>query len=219
MPERRLTRFLFEALFLVGLAVGLGFAGVRPVVLAGVMLLGWVLAALFEWTSVRGEPHYGSGLPPRYFTPRVSLPPALPLERSLDVFPVAQVPVDGPTWIVPAGEANDWPWLREPEPFEPAEQTQVVEAPVVEVVEAATVVARIAVDEPEPKARPRPARTPARPLPSPAAGARPARHRLDPLAPQAVGRRRKRGADTSVVDVPARPERRVLPGTARRGED
>src|ERR1700759_5089575 len=117
MLERRATRFLFEALFLVGLAVALGFADARPVVIAGVMLLGWVLAALFEWASIRGEPHYGRGLPPRYYVPQVSLPPSLPLERPADVFPVAPQ-VESPTWIVPAGEAYDWPWLTEPEPGE-----------------------------------------------------------------------------------------------------
>ena len=42
------------------------------------MLLGWVLVATLEWAAWRGRPHYGSGLPPRYYVPRLNLPPALP---------------------------------------------------------------------------------------------------------------------------------------------
>ena len=208
MPERRATRFLVEALFLVALAVALGFAHVRPLVLAGVMVLGWVLSAVFEWAGVRSEPHYGSGLPPRYFEPRVSLPPPLPVERPSDFFPVAESSVDPPTWIVPAGEAYDWPWLRE---SDAAAETQVVEA-----VEAATAVVQVA---PKPSSSP-PPREPERPrrTPRPSPGGRRARHRIDPLAPQASGRRRRR-EETGFVEVPARPARRVLPGSARRGED
>jgi hypothetical protein len=207
MPERRSTRFLFEALFLVGLAVALSFADVRPIVIVGVMFVGWVFAALFEWASLRGEPHFGRGLPPRYFVPQISLPPARPLERPADVFPVApSPPADVPTWIVPAGEAYDWPWLREGEQID---ETQVVE--VVEVVEAATIVARIAVEEPQHTAPPR-----ARPR---VAGTRTARHRIDPLAPPAQGRGRRRVEESGVLDVPDRPAHRVLPGSARRGED
>jgi hypothetical protein len=175
------------------------------------MLLGWLLSTLFEWASLRGEPHYGRGLPPRYFVPRISLPPALPLERPADVFPVAQVQVDSPTWIVPAGEAYDWPWLRE---AEVGDETQVVEA--------ATVVARISVEEAKQTkvpVEPRPKRRSARTAPPRSDGTtRLARHRLDPLAPQAGGRRR-RGEETGVIEVSGRPSHRVLPGSARRGED
>ena len=213
MPERRATRFLVEALFLVALAAALAYAHLRPLYVIGVMALGWALSAVFEWASWLREPHYGRGLPPRYYVPRVSLPPALPLERPSDVFPT---PVDAPTWIVPAGEAHDWPWLRESQlggDPSPAEQTQVVE-----VLEAATVVATF-VAEPEAGPVPAPAPRPRVPLPAPATSVRLARHRIDPLAPQATGRRRRRDTGDGFVDVPARPSHRVLPGTARRSED
>jgi hypothetical protein len=210
LPERRASRFLVEALFLVGLAVGLGFAHVRPLVLAGVMLGGWVLSALFEWTGVRGEPHYGSGLPPQYYVPQLLLPPALPVERPSDFFPLPESPGEAQTWIVPKGETYDWPWLRE---SEPAEETQVVE-----VIEEATAVVSVAAAKPKAKPRPKPQPTPRRrPARASATPGRLARHRIDPLVSQASGRRRK-GDDAGVVEVPARPRRRVLPGSAPRGE-
>jgi hypothetical protein len=210
MPERRATRLLVEVLFLVALAAALTFAHVRPLVVVGVMALGWLLAALFEWASLLGQPHYGRGLPPRYFVPQTALPPSLRVERPLDVFPVAQSAGEGPTWIVPAGELNDWPWLREDEQYGFAEETQVVE--VAEVVEAATVVARST--EPEPAPRPQPVR-----VSSAAASVGRARHRIDPFGSQPGGRRRRQDDSAGVVEVPARPAQRVLPGTARRGED
>jgi len=209
MPERRATRLLVEVLFLVALAAGLTFAHVRPLVVVGVMALGWLLASIFEWASLLGQPHYGRGLPPRYFVPQTALPPALRVDRPLDVFPVAQSSGEGPTWIVPAGELNDWPWLREDEQYGFGEETQVVE-----VVEAATVVARYTEPEPPPLPRPQPVR-----VSSTNGSAERARHRIDPLAPQPGGRRRRRDDSAGVVEVPARPSQRVLPGTARRGED
>ena len=57
MPERRASRFALEVLFLVALAVGLTIANQRPLVIAGVMLLGWLIAALLEWAAWRGEPY------------------------------------------------------------------------------------------------------------------------------------------------------------------
>src|SRR5439155_1590272 len=41
--DRRGSRFAFEALFLVALAVGLALADVRALVIVGVMALGWAL--------------------------------------------------------------------------------------------------------------------------------------------------------------------------------
>ena len=63
-------------------------------------LLGWVLVAVLEWVAWRGRPHYGSGLPPRYYVPRLNLPPAAPVQAiALDGLPdVAREPgadVDG----------------------------------------------------------------------------------------------------------------------------
>jgi len=70
MVDRRGSRFAFEVLFLVALAVGLTLAQVRALVIVGVMALGWVIVAPLEWAAGRSQPHFGSGLPPRYYVPR-----------------------------------------------------------------------------------------------------------------------------------------------------
>jgi hypothetical protein len=101
MPDGRGSRFLLEVLFLVGLAVALTLAHLTPVEIAGVMALGWVIVALLEWAAWREEPHYGAGLPPRYYVPRVSLPPAQPLEQLPTGYPEAQRD-EAPTWIASA---------------------------------------------------------------------------------------------------------------------
>ena len=77
------------------------------------MLLGWVLVATLEWVAWRGRPHYGSGLPPRYYVPRLSLPPALPVQASRSSgFPTA-ARAEEPAWIAsPAMRTEvlgEWP--------------------------------------------------------------------------------------------------------------
>lgn len=101
MPDSRGSRFLLEVLFLVGLAVALTLAQLTPVEIAGVMALGWVIVALLEWAAWRDEPHYGAGLPPRYYVPQVSLPPAQPLEQLPTGYPESQRD-EAPTWIASA---------------------------------------------------------------------------------------------------------------------
>ena len=50
----------------------------------------WPIRCLsIEWAAWRGEPHYGSGLPPRYYVPNVNLPPAQPLEQVQAGYPEA----------------------------------------------------------------------------------------------------------------------------------
>ena len=111
MTDRRGSRFLLEVLFLLGLTVALTLANLRPLEIAGVMLIGWVIVALLEWVAWRDEPHYGSGLPPRYYVPQVSLPPAQPLEQVSAGYPEARD--EAPTWIAsPALRAEmlgEWP--------------------------------------------------------------------------------------------------------------
>jgi hypothetical protein len=128
MPDHRGSRFALEVLFLVALAVGLTIASVEPLVIAGVMLLGWVLVALFEWAAWRDEPHYGSGLPPRYYVPTLNLPPAQPLEQVAAGYPEAQRD-EAPTWIASAAlraeVLGEWPVAPaapsdEPEDDDPA---------------------------------------------------------------------------------------------------
>ena len=70
MPDHRGSRFALEVLFLLALAVGLTLADLQPLEIGGIMLLGWVIVAALEWAAWRDEPHYGSGLPPRYYVPR-----------------------------------------------------------------------------------------------------------------------------------------------------
>jgi hypothetical protein len=82
VPDRRGLRFLLEVLFLAGLAAALALARLRSAEIAGAMALGWFLVAVLEWAASRGRPHYGSGLPPRYYVPRLNLPPAAPVQTA-----------------------------------------------------------------------------------------------------------------------------------------
>jgi nicotinate-nucleotide--dimethylbenzimidazole phosphoribosyltransferase len=111
MTDRRGSRFILEVLFLLALTVALTLANLRPLEIAGIMLIGWVIVAVLEWVAWREEPHYGSGLPPRYYVPQVSLPPAQPLEAVSAGYPEARD--EAPTWIAsPALRAEmlgDWP--------------------------------------------------------------------------------------------------------------
>jgi hypothetical protein len=106
VPDRRGSRFLLEVLFLAGLAAALAYARLRTAEIAGVMLAGWALVAALEWVAWRGRPHYRSGLPPRYYVPRLNLPSLPP------GFPIA-VRHEEQTWIAsPAMRTEvlgDWP--------------------------------------------------------------------------------------------------------------
>lgn len=97
MTDRRGSRFALEVLFLLGLTVALTLANLSPLEIAGIMLIGWVIVAVLEWVAWRDQPHYGSGLPPRYYVPQVSLPPAQPLELVSAGYP--EVRDEAPTWI------------------------------------------------------------------------------------------------------------------------
>jgi hypothetical protein len=111
MTDRRGSRFVLEVLFLLALTAALTLANVGPLEIAGIMLVGWVIVAVLEWVAWRDEPHYGSGLPPRYYVPQVSLPPAQPLEPVAAGYPEARD--EAPTWIAsPALRAEmlgEWP--------------------------------------------------------------------------------------------------------------
>jgi hypothetical protein len=72
---RRAGRFLLEVAFLGGLAALAALAKLRPEAVIGVMAFGWVVVALAEWSSWLNRPHYGRGLPPRYYLPQQALPP------------------------------------------------------------------------------------------------------------------------------------------------
>ena len=115
MPDHRGSRFALEVLFLLALAVGLTLAELQPLEIGGVMLLGWLIVAALEWAAWRDEPHYGSGLPPRYYVPTVNLPPARPLEQVPAGYPEAQRD-EAPTWIASAAlraeMLGEWPAQR-----------------------------------------------------------------------------------------------------------
>ncbi len=224
MTDRRGSRFVLEVLFLVGLAVALTLAKLDALEIVGVMLLGWLIVAILEWAAWRGEPHYGSGLPPRYYVPNVNLPPAQPLEQVRRGYPEAHRD-EAPTWIASAAlraeVLGEWPHTAPAEP--PVEEQTDLDA------DSWTAVGLPAapLGEPEPDVSPEPA-----PLPAPRTVASAAvvlarsqqgvaRYSLDPLGDPPPRRRFGRGGvdATPAVDVAARPGGpRALPGRANRQE-
>jgi hypothetical protein len=229
MPDRRGSRFVLEVLFLLGLAVALTLAKLDPLEIAGVMVLGWLIVAALEWAAWRGEPHYGSGLPPRYYVPNVNLPPAQPLERVDVGYPEAHRD-EAPTWIAsPALRAEvlgaqgqggevpaEWPQAapapagREVEPEEAQEDPwTVVSLPAAPVGEV----------EPDPGPEPEPEREPTLDVALAPSAQGTARYSLDPLGDPPPRRRFGRGGEEAppAVEVPARPAGvRALPGRSSR---
>jgi hypothetical protein len=203
MNDNRGGRFAFEILFLAALAAVLAVAAVRPLVIVGVMALGWLLVAAAEWAVWRARPHYGSGLPPRYYVPRLNLPPAQVLEQVRAGYPESHRD-EAPTWIASAAMRaevlGEWPSA----PEAPAEQAPAVPLPVIE-----------APSPPEPKIAPAPVKLPPVRLEL-APGTPRARYSFDPLAEPAPKRRfgRRREEAEPELEVPARPSGRGLPGTA-----
>lgn len=212
MPERRGFRFALEVLFLAALAAALSFGDLRPSVIAALMLLGWLLVALLEWVTWRGEAHYGRGLPPRYYVPRTALPQPMPLEQPWQSYPAPEHHDEAPTWIAsPALQAEmlgAWPVARltvEVEPDVPDEDL----APEFDPVQL--LVPRSEPEEQEESAG----------EVEPAGGVQVAtavrleRHRIDPLHELERKRRpwsRNSGDAADVAMMPVRPaEPRVLP--------
>jgi hypothetical protein len=229
VPERRASRFAAEVLFLAALAVGLAFAQLRPLVIGGVMLLGWLIVALLEWAAWRDEPHYGSGLPPRYYVPQVSLPPRRPLEQVGSGYPAAEQRDEAPTWIAsPALRAEvlasgNWPVAT---PQAADEDTQADDEQTDETPESSEVGwerdSAGGGDDQDPwtVSAPESPREHVELVDLVATAERTAVHRLDPLAEPEQKRRlwRRRQEENGVVtiEVPARPTGpRVLPGRAR----
>jgi hypothetical protein len=226
MSERRASRLVLEVAFLAALSAALTFADLETYEIVGVMLLGWVLVAVFEWGALRGRAHYGSGLPPRWYVPHVTLPPPRPLEQFSSGYPAAEAATDAPTWIASPSLLADWPVADvEPALESPLdEQTHVHDVfeteSAIAVTEDEDVLDELE-DEPEEneelESEPRPER--ARPAPRPREGTRTARHVVDPLAaPAGKGRRFGRRSepvvhDAEVLDGP--PPGRPLPSQAR----
>ncbi len=201
MSDRRGSRFALEVLFLGALAVGLALARLEALEIAGVMLLGWVIVAVIEWAAWRGEPHYGAGLPPRYYVPQINLPPAQPLEQVAAGYPEArgyQAQRDeAPTWIATAALREEmlggWP-VAEPQAAESEEGDEPVESEdEVAPVEAAPVEA-VPVEA-----------VPVEAVPVEAAAAEPAVVEAEPLQPQPVHPHEPEPEIVDRWDVPSLP--------------
>jgi hypothetical protein len=220
VAARRAPRFAVEVLFLSALAAALTFVDLRPIAIAGLMLLGWALVAIFEWGAVRSRAHYGSGLPPRWFVPKISLPPPRPLEQVGSGYPAPETVGDAPTWIASPAMLADWPVSESESPD--GEQTHVHDVLEVELALAVAEKSREevagAVVEPVQDAE-LPSEVAVEPVPVGAGPARMARHRIDPLdepAPKARRFGRRPDADVAYAEVPARPEgSRSLPSRSR----
>jgi hypothetical protein len=235
MSDRRGSRFVLEVLFLLALAVALTLTALSPLEIAGVMLVGWVVVALFEWAAWRDEPHYGSGLPPRYYVPQVNLPPAQPLEQVASGYPEARD--EAPTWIASAALRDEmlgeWPVAATPVPEPPLSPAPPVLPPVTEP-DPWTVqeLPAAPIDEVEPEVEEVSDTEPVSDTQPVAVTVVPdievelvrsvqgvARHSLDPLAEPAPRKRFGRGGAVEVpaVEVPSRPEGlRPLPGRSSR---
>ena len=222
MAARRAPRFLLEILFLSALAAALVFADLRPIEIVGLMLLGWAFVAIFEWGALRGLAHYGSGLPPRWFVPKISLPPPRPLEQVSSGYPAPETVGDAPTWIASPAMLADGPVAEIDSRVD--ESTEVHDVLEVELALALAEQSREelvggwvepAVEAPEEALEPEPASRDGAPVLT-------ARHQIDPLdvpAPRARRFGRRQEADGGYTDVPARPEgTRSLPSRSR-GDD
>src|SRR5581483_9390245 len=106
------SRLLVEVLFLAALASALAFARLDAAEIVAAMAAGWVVVAAFEWAAWKAEPHFGSGLPPRYFVPATTLPPPQPLEQVGQGYPGVGRE-EAPTWIASvalrAEVLGEWP--------------------------------------------------------------------------------------------------------------
>jgi hypothetical protein len=199
--DRQGSRFALEVLFLAALATGLALAKLRPLEIVGVMVIGWFVVALLEWAAWRGEPHYGSGLPPRYYVPSTSLPPPQPLEQVYAGYPDPQRE-EAPTWIASAALRSellgDWPVTAPSEAEDHEDDVEPVQLPPARTPIPASAV-------PAASAQP-PAPLPVLPPVVVAHGSGTASHQLEPFGLQPARRRlgRRTVVETFVVEVPAR---------------
>jgi hypothetical protein len=229
--RRGIRRFALEVIFLAGVAAALTVADLRPAAVIALMVVALVVVWFAEWIAFLDEPHYGRGLPPRYYVPHVALPPPRPVEQYRGGgYPVLE-PDDAPTFVASTQEwaaaLGEWPVAEQ-------EDTQLVPLPppLAEldetVAEGLPVIVEPEEEEvelpPEPLAAPPPPRhvEPEELLPL-AHEPRPqwtAVHHVDPLG--AGSRRRflrRRKGDEHVVEVMDGPAPdRVLPSRLRSRE-
>jgi hypothetical protein len=133
VPRHSARRFLLEVLFLAGVAAALTYAELRPAAVIALMAIAWVVVALLEWTAWLDEPHYGRGLPPRYYVPHVALPPPRAVEQGEPAYPILPAYDDEPTFVASTQEwaagLAEWP---EPGTSATGEDTVVAMPPVEE---------------------------------------------------------------------------------------
>jgi hypothetical protein len=194
MPGRTGPRFAIEALFLIALAVGAGYADLATKWIVLVMAAGWIVVALLELTADRiwaaappwRRPYYVQpSAPPREAPPEPVLPPEpepAPAPEEATVI-AARLPEPEP----------------EPEP-EPAPEPQAELQP-----------------EPEPESEPEP-----EPDPEPEPEAAPPLPRLEPLEPRRKRRWLRRSRPEPLAPEPAETEVpkhvRLLPASERDDE-
>jgi hypothetical protein len=236
MSDRRAAQFALEVVFLAALAAALAFAKLAAYEIVLGMIVGWAVVAAFEWASWRARPHYGSGIPPKYYVPGIRLPPAQPLEQVAIGYPeVARD--EAPTWIASADlraeVLGEWPVsvlppdrgedaAEEPpdDPWTivelPAEPLALLPLPQPELAPGPEPAAE---PEPEPDPEPAPELEPAQPPRAVPLSGGTARYHLEPLAEPAARRvfGRRGAAEPPPIEVPDRPRGvRGLPGTAGR---
>jgi outer membrane biosynthesis protein TonB len=131
MPGRTGPRFAIEALFLIALAVGAGYADLETKWIVLIMAAGWLVVALLELTTER----IWATVPPwrrPYYVPAPP-PPEAEAEPAPAPPPEAEVPSPPPpeeATVVAARLAEPEP-LREPEP-EPVSEPEPEREPVPE---------------------------------------------------------------------------------------
>ncbi len=121
---------MLEVAFLAALAALAAVARLRPDAVVGVMVFGWVVVALAEWSSWLDRPHFGRGLPPRFYVPQVSLPPPRPREQRAVRLSSGDPRVgDEPTFVASvtewAAELGEWPVMG----TSPVEEETQIAAP------------------------------------------------------------------------------------------
>src|SRR4051794_34619829 len=109
MPGGLGPRFIFEAAFLLLLAVGTGLANLSTRTIVIVMAVAWALVAAIEWLAWRDRARYLEQGPYAWRADRLA--PPWPDERQVD--PYAQIVVPPPP----------------PEPAEPAAEDMTVVVP------------------------------------------------------------------------------------------
>jgi hypothetical protein len=150
-------RVTAEALFLVAVAVGVGFAGLGTYAIIAVMAGAWLVVATLEWAVSRGEP-----APERAAAEPAAAPAAPPPEQHVRVVPRAEpVPetTAEPEPEAAAAEPEAEPETEpeaEPEPEPEAEPEQ----PEPEPVPAPPQLAVVPPPPPEPEPEPQPEREP-----------------------------------------------------------